>query len=138
MIQTNQGNDVVMIDLTQDTPKTLSKEASFAKNKPPVTTIITKCSLPDPERLEKLPRLIFPSPVPHLPRNSFTPLLHHRQDRVPQGPSSGLGSGHAPPRRITGMRHFLNVGCTQHSLRHHFTCRPRERSYSQSHFPQHI
>lgn len=106
-----------MIDLTQDTPKTLSEVASSAKNRRPVTTITTRSSLPNPERPGKLPRLFLPSPMSRSPHVIFTSPLHHHRDRIFQSPYGGSRSDHDPPKRIkTGMRHPPNTSCTQHSL----------------------
>jgi hypothetical protein len=100
-IQPTRKNDVVMIDLTQDSPKSLSKVASSAKNKLPVSTNTTKSPSPDSKRPGKLPRLIVPSPMANSPRVTFASPPHHHQNRVSHGPSGGLGSGgHAPSKRI--------------------------------------
>jgi len=86
-MQPSQENEVVMIDLTQDSPKAL-QVVSSPENRALAVTITTRSSPPEPERPRKLPRPILPSPKDDTPRVTFTSLSHNHQIHVASRSSS--------------------------------------------------
>jgi hypothetical protein len=92
-----------MIDLTQDSPKTLTKTASFPKRTVPITT---NSSLPDRERLGKLPNPTLPNPNPDSPPATFGSPLTWKRNRTPRhSPVSGFRNDGESRRQDIGMQH---------------------------------
>jgi hypothetical protein len=96
-----QTNDVVMIDLTQDSPKTLTKTNLLPKRTVPLTT---NGPPPDCERPGKLPNPALLSSTPDPPLATFDPPLARKSNRFPRrSPTSEFRSDGESKRQDTGM-----------------------------------